>query len=114
MGKRMNPDISKLSELLADTDKEVWGKVFWSILHRVGADSGLTTKWLEEFTEAIVCPFCRAHFKELLRLCPRSCAPDDFPIHGSCTILSTLGSIALSWDLKRQNLSIPNGQTRNH
>lgn len=45
-------------------EKEVWGPVFWKLLHQ-RAKSGLTKRWLDGFTESIMCPDCKEHFLEL-------------------------------------------------
>lgn len=41
--------------------KEVWGPVFWKVLHH-RAKRGLTERWLDGFEAAIMCPDCKEHF----------------------------------------------------
>ena len=50
-------------------EKEVWGPVFWTVLHKK-AKQGLTKNWLNKFTESIICPDCKEHFIELQKRFP--------------------------------------------
>lgn len=57
-------------------EKEVWGPVFWKVLHH-RAKQGLTERWLDGFQAAIMCPDCLLHFCQLRERFPRKAFADD-------------------------------------
>lgn len=60
----------KQLEIFADIlDKPIWGPVFWILFHKQ-SKIGFTENWLDQFTESIICPYCKEHFKELRQRFP--------------------------------------------
>ena len=48
-----------------DDTPEKWGPDYWKYLHTHAKNSDYSSKWLEEFTNAIPCPKCKRHFQEI-------------------------------------------------
>lgn len=45
-------------------EKEVWGPIYWKVLHQRAKIHGLTNRWLDGFAAAIMCPLCQEHFRQ--------------------------------------------------
>ncbi len=58
-------------------EKDVWGPVFWKMLHTRALEHGLTKRWLDGFTDAIMCKDCKEHFIELRARFPLEVFVDD-------------------------------------
>lgn len=46
-------------------EKEIWGPVFWKVLHYRAKSPGLTERWLNGFEAAIPCLLCQEHLRQL-------------------------------------------------
>jgi hypothetical protein len=46
-------------------EKEVWGPIYWKLLHNRAKTHGLTERWLDGFEAAIMCPLCQEHFRQM-------------------------------------------------
>lgn len=77
MMKKTPKPLKALRVYLTVEAKEVWGPVYWKLLHRRAKEQGLTERWLDGFTEAIPCPDCKEHFIELRTKFPRETFADD-------------------------------------
>jgi hypothetical protein len=47
-----------------DDIPEIFGPVFWDVLHRYANDNVYNKRWLTAFTDAIPCSDCRNHFRD--------------------------------------------------
>lgn len=67
--KKAPKPLKALLSFLTIQEKEIWGPVFWKLLHR-RAKTGLTKRWLDSFEASIPCPDCRDHFASLRERMP--------------------------------------------
>jgi hypothetical protein len=44
---------------------ENFGPIMWEYLHTYAKSNNYTKEWLDSFTNAIPCPKCKAHFKNI-------------------------------------------------
>lgn len=77
MSAKSPKPLKALKAYLEVEEKDVWGPVYWSLLHRRAKEQGLTERWLDGFESAIVCPDCKEHFVELRSRFPRAVFADD-------------------------------------
>ena len=49
---------------------EVWGPVLWGAIHLTCLTGTATPEFINSFADALPCPACSAHFKELLMELP--------------------------------------------
>lgn len=61
-------------------EKEVWGPIYWKMLHNRAKTHGLTERWLAGFEAAIMCDLCREHFRQLREKYPMCifAGPEEF------------------------------------